>query len=195
MIVLTTRKPEINSVEVTEGAYDGITLADFKQFIKWNADDDSEDTTMNYCLRSATKQAEMYIRRVISVASWASFLSGFVNITFDISPIDLESVGVKYYDDTNTEQELDDDLFTLTNRGKDQFASIEFESGLPETYNRNEPVWIEFDAGYEPYPEDLKAIILQEAATRFENRTNEQSGSLDQVTFGFHQRLFPWKML
>ena len=72
---------------------------------------------------------------------------------------------------------------------------MEFESDLPQVYDRTEPVWVEFDAGYTTYPSDLKAIIMQEAATRFENRTNEHAGSLDQITLGFHQRLFPWKML
>lgn len=195
MIVLTRRRTEINSIEVSAGAYDGITLADFKQFIKWDASDDSEDTTMNYCLRSATKQAEMYTRRVISLAEWKTSLDGFSNFTFDIAPVDLSSVEVKYYDVDNVEQDLADDLSFLKDRGIDQYAQVEFQSGLPSTYNRTEPVWVEFEAGYEFYPEDLKAIILQEAATRFENRTNDNAGGLDQVTFGFHQRLFPWKLL
>jgi hypothetical protein len=150
---------------------------------------------MNYCLFSVTKAAEDYTRRVISVATWKTSLDSFYDFTLDVAPIDIDSVVVKYYDEANAEQDLSTSLFAVINRGTDQFARIEFESGLPQVYNRTEPVWLEFEAGYATYPSDLKAIIMQEAATRFENRTNDQAASLDQVTFGFHQRLFPWKML
>lgn len=197
MIVLTTRRPEINSRVQTEGSYATITLSHFKEFLKWNADDTSEDTTMTYCLVSTIKQAEMYTRRVIERATWRSYLDGFYNATFDVAPIDLTTAVVKYFNDANVETTLATTEYTLKDFGADGFAEIEFESTstFPELYDRFQPVFIEYEAGYETYPSDLIAIILQEAATRFENRTNEVAGSLGQVSFGFHQRLFPYKML
>lgn len=194
MIVLTTRRPEINSRIKTEGSYTAITPADFKQFIKWDADDTSEDTTMNYCLRSTIKQAETYTRRSIDVASWETFLDSFFDFDFDIAPI-IAITSVKYYNSSDVLTTLPATEYTFINKGADSYARLEFESDLPELFDRHEPVVVEFTAGYATYPPDLIAIVLQEAATRFENRTNEQAGGLSQVTFGFHQRLFPWKML
>jgi hypothetical protein len=195
MIVLTTRRPEINSRVETEGTYTAITLATFKKHLKWDPTDISEDALMQIYLTSTIRQAEMYTRRVIDVASWITYLDSFYDFTFDVSPIDVSSVVVKYTDVNNAEQTLATSFYTVKNKGADAYAELEFESGLPELYDMHEPVRIEFDAGYSTYPSDLQGIILQEAATRFENRTNEMSGSLGQITFGFHQRLFPYKML
>jgi hypothetical protein len=150
---------------------------------------------MQIYLSSTIKQAEMYTRRAIEEAAWITYLESFHDFTFDVTPIDSSSVTVKYFDVNNAEQTLADSFYTVKDKGADAYSELEFESGLPELYDRHEPVQIEFDAGYATYPPDLAGIILQEAATRFENRTNEVAGSLSQVTFGFHQRLFPWKML
>lgn len=196
MIVLTTRKPEINSRIQTPGAYTTITLATFKQWLKWDEDDDSEDDVMQLCLTSAIKQAEAYTRRAIDRATWRSYLEGFYDVTFDVAPIVTASgFSVKYFDVTNTEQTLATNKYTLIDKGADSYAEIEFESDLPELYDRNEPVFIEYLAGYTDYPADLTTIILPQASDFFENRTNDLAGSLNQVSFGFHQRLFPYKML
>jgi hypothetical protein len=196
MIVLTTRKPEINSRVITPGTYAGISLPLFKQHLKWDATDTSEDDLMNVYLTSAIKQAESYTRRVIDRATWRTYLEGFFDVTFDVAPIDLTTgFSVKYFDSTNTEQTLSSSDYTLINNGADSYAAIEFENDLPELYDRNEPVFIEYFAGEATYPADIVPIIMQYAADLFETRTNDVSGSLDRVTFGFHQRLFPYKML
>lgn len=194
MIVLTTRKPEINSRVLTPGVYTSITLALFKQHLKWNEDDTSEDTIMQVYLTSAIKQAEAYTRRVIDPATWQTFLDSFHDFTFDVAPIVAIS-SVKYYDSANVLQTLPTSEYTWINNGADAYAELEFESDLPELYDRNEPVVVEFTAGYATYPSDLIGPILQYAADLFETRTNDVSGSLGHVTFGFHQRLFPYKML
>lgn len=194
MIVLTTQRPEINSRVLTPGTYSVITLTVFKQHLKWNPDDTSEDTIMQIYLTSAIKQAEAYTRRVIDPATWQTYLTSFHDFTFDVAPINTVS-SVKYYDSTNTLTTLATSNYTFINKGADSYAELEFESGLPELYDRAEPVVIEFTAGYSTYPVDLVGPILQYAADLFETRTNDVAGSMDQVTFGFHQRLFPYKML
>jgi len=149
---------------------------------------------MTTYLVSAIKQAEAYTRRAIDPATWEVFLDSFFDFTFDVAPINAIT-SVKYYDVDNVLQTLASTEYTFVNNGADAYARLEFESDLPELYDRHEPVVIEFTAGYAAYPGDLTATILQYAADLFETRTNEVAGSLDKVAFGFHQRLFPWKML
>lgn len=196
MIVLTTRRPEINSRIETEGTYTTIPLATFKEFLKWDASDTSEDTTMTAILKSTIKAAEMYTGRAIDRATWRTYLDSFYDFTFDVAPIVTTSgFSVKYFNSSNVEQTLGTTNYTLVNNGNDAYARIEFEGSLPDLYDRHEPVYLEYLAGYTTYPPDLVDIILHEAATRFEHRTNQQSGALGDVIFGFHQRLFPWKLL
>jgi uncharacterized phiE125 gp8 family phage protein len=194
MIVLTRRRPEINSRVKTAGLYTTITLALFKQHLKWDATDTTEDALMTVYLASAIKQAEAYTRRSIDAATWETYLNSFYDFTFDVAPINAIT-SVKYYNDVNVLTTLDSTEYTFINNGADAYARLEFESGLPELYDRHEPVIVEFTAGYSTYPSDLVATILQYAADLFETRTNDVAGSMDHVTFGFHQRLFPYKML
>ena len=196
MIVLTTRRPEITSRIKTPGTYALTTLLPlFKKHLKWNDSDTSEDDLMGTYLKSAIKQAEAYTRRVIDVATWETFLDSFYDFDFDIAPVSAIT-SVKYYNSSNVLTPLVADTdYTFINKGADSYARLEFESGLPELYDRHEPVIIEYTAGYATYPDDLVGPILQYAADLFENRTNDVAGGLDQVTFGFHQRLFTYKML
>lgn len=194
MIVLTRRRPEISSRVLTAGVYTSLTLELFKQHLKWDADDTSEDTIMQVYLTSAIKQAEAYTRRVIDPATWQTYLTSFHDFTFDIHPINAIT-SVKYYDEDNALQTLAASNYTWINNGADVYGELEFESGLPDLYDRHEPVIIEFTAGYATYPSDLVGTILQYAGDLFETRTYDVSGSVDKVSFGFHQRLFPYKML
>lgn len=194
MIVLTRQRPEISSRVLTPGVYTSLTLALFKQHLKWDSSDTSEDTIMQIYLTSAIKQAEAYTRRVIDPATWQTYLDSFYDFTFDVAPINAIS-SVKYYNASNVLTTLATTEYTLINNGADAYAELQFESGLPELFDRHEPVIVEFTAGYATYPSDLIGTILQYAADLFETRTNDVAGSMDHVTFGFHQRLFPYKML
>jgi uncharacterized phiE125 gp8 family phage protein len=194
MIVLTTRKPEIVSRVLTPGTYTTITLALFKEHLKWDSTDTSEDNKMQSALTSAIKLAEAYTRRVIDAATWQTYLDSFHDFTFDIAPVNAIT-SVKYYDSSNVQQTLATSFYTFINKGADSYAELEFKSGLPELYDRPQNVVIEFTAGYATYPVDLVDAIMQQAADFFENRTNDLPGSLGCVSMGFHQRLFPYKML
>ena len=149
---------------------------------------------MQIYLTSAIKQAEAYTRRVIDPATWQTYLTSFYDFTFDIAPVVALS-SVKYYDKNNVLQTLASSNYTLINKGADAYAELEFESGLPELYDRAEPVVVEFTAGYAAYPSDLTGTILQYAADLFETRTNDVAGAMSRVTMDFHKRLFPYKLL
>lgn len=194
MIVLTTRRPEINSRILTPGSYTTLTLALFKEHLKWESTDTTEDNKMQSALTRAIKMAEVYTRRVIDPTTWQTYLTSFYDFTFDIAPIAAIS-SVKYYDSSNNIQTLDAAKYTFINKGADSYAEMEFKSDLPALYDRHEPVIVEFTAGYSTYPVDLVDIIMQQAADFFETRTNDVNGSMGHVTMDFHKSLFPYKML
>ena len=109
-------------------------------------------------------------------------------------PVDLTTgLTVHYFDAANVDTTLATSDYTLIDRG-DDYPRLEFESGLPELYDRNQPVYVEYFAGETTYPSALVPIIMQYAADLFENRTNDLPGGMGHVTFGFQQRLFPYKL-
>lgn len=173
-----------------------VALSTFKQWIKWDADDTSEDLVMDHCIISATKQAENYTRRVISPGTWRSYFTCFPgSVSFDVLPVTLSSIVVKYLDENNALQTLDAGEYTLIDNGENDFVKIYFDGDLPSLYDTYEPVYIEYTAGYTDLPEDIRVAILSRATDLFEQRGNEQSGALNEVVFGFHKQLFPYKML
>jgi uncharacterized phiE125 gp8 family phage protein len=185
-----------NSRVATAGAYTEITLATFKQHLKWDSADTSEDTIMQIYLTAAFKQAEMYTRRVISRATWRSYLSGFHNVTLDVNPVD--TIVVKYYDVANSLTTLASTEYDIINNGPDAFQEIRFTWNTitqPEVYDREEAVFLEYSAGYTTIPEGLQVAILRQAADYFETRQNITQGGNSLIDFGFHPLLFPYRML
>ena len=101
------RKPEIRSRIFEEIKTYAVTLVDFKEFIKWPADDSSEDPTMMAVLTAATKQAEGYTRRALLNSTWRTTLECFgACVKLDVHPIDLTTIVVKYYDENDALQTL-----------------------------------------------------------------------------------------
>lgn len=181
---------------VTPADYSALDLTLFKQHIKWDPTDTSEDDLMRTYLEAAITQAEDYTGRVIGVAEWATYLGGFYSIVkMDVNPINLSSIVVKYYDSNNAEQTLDASEYVILNNGSDDYAEIKFNGTMPELYSRDEPVWIEFDAGYTTMPAGLQSEVIKRAADLFEVRTHDHNGSLSPVTFDFHRAIFRYKMI
>lgn len=180
---------------VTPADYSALDLTLFKQHIKWDAGDTSEDDLMRTYLAAAITQAEDYTGRVISSAAWATHLGGFYSlVTMDVHPIDTDLIVVKYYDVNNAEQTLADSEYVVLNNG-DDYVQIKFNGTLPELYSRDEPVWIEYNAGYTTMPAGLQSEIIKRAADLFEVRTHDHNGALTPVTFDFHRAIFRYKML
>lgn len=196
--MLTTRfyQPRFetpNSRQVSTVNY-AVSLADFKEWIKWG-DDTSEDNTMNNCLYGAVLWAQSFTRRQLFRSVWRSYLPFFCNVRLDIHPVDVSSIVVKYYDVDNVLQTLGAAEYFIQENGEDQYTEIRFDGTMPSLFDRWEPVYIEYTAGYVTIPEAIVTNIYKYAATDFENRQNEQSGSVDTTTFGSLQGLYHYKML
>lgn len=193
----TWPKTEIrqSSRVVTPADYSALDLTLFKAHLKWDPTDTSEDSLMRMYLAAATTQAEDYTGRVISAAEWATYLGGFSYLVkLDVAPIDIDSIVVKYYDVNNAEQPLADTEYVVLDNG-DDYAEIKFNGTMPELYSREEPVWIEYNAGYATQPAGLQSEIIKRAADLFEVRTHDHNGSLSSVSFDFHRAIFRYKLI
>lgn len=188
---------DLRSKVVTPNAALVVSLADFKQEIKWSASDTSEDTSMTTNIQAATMQAEAFTRRTISSAPWKSTTDLFYgSIVMDVLPIVQASIVVKYYDENNTIQTLASSEYTIQDNGDDDYVEIVFDGTMPNVYDRYDAVQIEYNAGYSTLPAGIKKGILLMAATYFENRQNEIVGSSSaSIMFGSHQVLYPYKMM
>ena len=186
---------EIRSKVVTPNSALVVSLADFKQFIKWDATDTSEDTTMTTCLKAATFQAESFTRRTISVAPWQSTLPYFTNVFLDVLPVN--TVVVKYDDVDGVEQTLASTEYTVIDNGADDYTEIRFDGTMPRLESDNyEPVRITYSAGYSTLPEGMKLGIMQLAASFFENRQNEIVGtSANMISHSSIHTLYPYKLM
>lgn len=174
--------------------YNTVTIGLLKKYLKWEADDDTENDVMNQCLVSAIKEAESYTRRTIEKCTYRSYLNGFQYVKLDVTPVILSTLVVKYFNDSNVESTLSSSEYIVTDYG-DDYATLEFTGTMPTLYDKRENVFLEYDAGYPYYPEDLTTKILRKAGDYFEVRTNQVNGNLTTVDYDFHKGLFPYKIL
>lgn len=180
---------------VTPGATEVIPLSDFKEHIRWDDSDTSEDNLMAIYIGAATRQAENYTGRTLLTGAWTTTIDAFYSkVTLDIVPIDLTSLVIKYYDSNDVLQTLPEENYKA--RIKNDQAVIEFTGSLPNIYDKYNAVVFEFDAGYDTVPDTIKNAILIQAAGYFENRQSEITGSTSHnIVNGFRELLFPYKVL
>lgn len=177
-------------------AAEAVSLPDFKQFIKWDPTDTSEDYVMNACLSAATEEAELFTRRVIVQASWKTYLESFCNVTLDVHPVDVDTIVVKYYDVDNVFQTLNPIEYSVIHGGADGYVEILFDGDMPELYDRYESVVISYTAGYTELPYKIELGILKRAATDFESRTNEVVGTtVNKTMYDSYVDWYPFKMM
>jgi hypothetical protein len=109
----------------------------------------------------------------------------------DITPIDVSTIVVKYFDVNNAEQTLATTEYFVRNNG-DDYVEIIFDGTMPTLYDRYEPISILYTSGYAPgyLPEGIKVGILRRATDSFEKREDESNST--QEAF---KMWFPYKML
>lgn len=191
----TLRRPDPKMVSslVSLVGTDVVTLEEFKKHIRWDDSDDTEDTLMMTYIGAAASQAESYTGRAILSGNWKTNLDFFADVTLDVAPVTASTIVVKYYDVNNDLQTLVDTEYSVRDDG--YMVSIEFDGTMPELYDRYGAVQIEYTAGYTDVPDAIKTAVMIQAAGYFENRQSEIGGTSNPIIYGFHQLLFPYKML
>lgn len=183
-----------NSRKVSSVSY-AISLADFKEWLKLDPTDVTQDNNLNNCLYGAVDWAQSFTRRTLFRSVWRSHLRWFTNVRLDIHPVDVSTIVVKYFDENNALQTLAASEYFIQENGEDEYLEIKFTGTLPSLYSRDEAVYIEYTAGYDPLPEAIRTAIMKYAASSFENRTDEISGSVSQIEMGSIQGLYFYKMM
>lgn len=169
-----------------------VSVEDFKKHIKWDPADNSENTLMQSYIMTATKQAEFFTGRVITLSTWYTLIDSFRNVTLDMNPVAIPVV-VKYYDADNTLQTLDAAEYTVKDFGPDSYIEIDFDGTIPSVYDRYDAVIIELTAGYTDIPEPIKNWIMDEAAMYFNNRGNNEYQKA--ISLERYAKIWPYKML
>lgn len=183
------------SVLLTISGTAPVSLTELKTHLKVDGSD--ENALIQIYLDAAIEQAANYTRRILVGGEYKAITNFFYyTLEFDVSPIDVSSIVVKYYDVNNAEQTLASSEYTVKVFGDDEPVQIVFDGTLPSLYDRYDAVQVEFDAGYTTVPSQIKQAIMLQAASYYENRQSEVVGNVSHViNMGFHQMLFPFKML
>lgn len=172
-----------------------ITLVEAKAHLRVDGTD--EDDLIQGIIDAVCAQAETYTGRTFIAGAFKTEFDFFpVRVTLDIMPIDITSIVVKYSDVDDATQTLNAAEYFVRNPGPNNFATVEFKGTIPNTFNKENAVWIEYNAGYSTYPAAVKVGILEQIGTLYENRQSEVAGiSTMLIANGFTQMLFPYKML
>lgn len=174
-----------------------VSLADFKQHLRWDASETSEDTVMTAYLTATQEQAQLFTGRQFLNSTWQLLIDTFPgHVSLSKTPFS-SLTSVKYYDSNDQLQTLDPSEYKVKDGGTYGFTSIYFDGNIPSVYDKPDAVVIEYVAGYgslaADVPEPIKVAIMLTAASYFENRTNEVTGSINQIMYGGQQLLYPYK--
>jgi uncharacterized phiE125 gp8 family phage protein len=191
------RRTEIilTSNPVTPGIATIVTRAEAKAWLKVDGTDD--DLLIDALIATAVTLAGQYTGRTFLVGPWTTEFDYFpAKLKLDVMPIDISSIVVKYLDADDVKQTLADTEYFVRDPGTDDFATIEFNGTIPQIFNKENAVFVEYDAGYATAPAPVKTAVLMQVATMYENRQNEVIGSIiNEIVNGARQLLFPYKLL
>jgi uncharacterized phiE125 gp8 family phage protein len=170
-----------------------VSLAEFKKHIRWSDSDLSEDQLMRSYLDTAATQAELFTERLLRQSTWKTYLDGFErNIKLDKHPIVISGLTVKYYDVDNALQTLSADEYFVHDNGDNELTEIEFYGTMPSLYDKYNVIEIDYVAGYEVVPEQIKTAIMNYASKLFEHREGESNqGAL----MDFYSQIYHYKIL
>lgn len=191
------RRTEIilTSNPVTPGIATIVTRAEAKAWLKVDGTDD--DLLIDALIETAVILAGQYTGRTFLAGPWTTEFDHFAaRVKLDVMPIDISSIVVKYFDADDAEQTLNAAEYFVRDPGPDNFATIEFNGTMPQIFNKENAVFVEYNAGYTTALAPIKTAVLMQVATMYENRQNEVVGTITtEIANGAKQLLFPYKML
>lgn len=151
-----------------------VSLAEFKQHLRWPEDDSSEDANMTRKLNAAIEDFKDFTGRPILSESWRMLFDTFTSqVTLTKAPVTQDSIVVKYYDDNDVLQTLSADEYSIIDGGDYGMTSIVFDGTMPTVYDKSQAVYIDYTAGWTNVPARVVAGILEQASDYFEYRTSD----------------------
>jgi uncharacterized phiE125 gp8 family phage protein len=156
-----------------------VSMQEFKQHLRWPSDDSSEDLNLNRKLQAAIDDFKDFTGRPVLAESWRMLFDKFYSrVTLTKAPVTTASISVKYYDSENALQTLAPTEYKVIDGGDYGMTKIEFTGSIPGVYDRAQPVYIDYTAGWTVVPSKVIAGILEQASDYFEYRSSDSKRPL-----------------
>lgn len=143
----------------------------------------AQDTMLGVLLKAARQNVEDYLRYSIITATWELYLDCFPKSGEEIwiqkSPV-TEIVSIIYKDTSNVSQTWAAANYVLDANAKPGRVYENYNCQYPDTLKILNAVTVKFKAGYASaaeVPEVIKQAILMQAATLYENPSDEVTGT------------------
>lgn len=152
--------------------FEVINFDKLKKHLRIDLDCTDEDDLIHSFIEAANEASENYIGGHISEKNMVIKMDSFDSpMTFEAFP--MQSIAsVKYYlKDSEEEQTMDTELYSLTATNSKLF-SLRFKEGLPELANRFDAVTIAIKVGFKTgkVPKPIQQAILLKVADMYERR-------------------------
>jgi uncharacterized phiE125 gp8 family phage protein len=149
-------------VETSQPTHEPITIAEAKAHLRVDGSD--EDGYIAGCILAARHHAEAVTRRALVPREWKQTYNYFpAEIVLPVTPVQTVDA-IKYIDRDGVEQTL------ASYQQSGERIVPAFEQHWPETRRVVDAVSVEFTAGYDDVPADIRAALLLLVAHYFEQR-------------------------
>lgn len=172
-----------------------IALADMKLHLR--QDLSADDTLINQIIAAATVWAEDFLHRRFITQTVTMTIHAFTGraIMLPIAPVQ-SITEIRYLDSAGVQQTLSTDVYKLSKGQLPFYVVTQYGQTWPQTRAEADAVEIEFVAGYgdaaSDVPADIVRAVYMLAASMYENRTAEITGTIAQkLTFGPEKLLEP----
>lgn len=155
------------TVLITPPTSEPITLEELQAHLKV----DGEDDYLNSLIITVRKAIERYLKRSILTQTWKVYADCWHDVMKIPSP-PLQSVtSVKYFDINGSLQTLDTENYWVVTTDEPGYIQRGYDVSYPELqYGRPDSVEIEYVAGWEECPEQIKHAIKIWCTDLYEHR-------------------------
>lgn len=188
-------------VLVTPPAADVLTLEEVKRHCRIELLEPDENEMLEALMASVISWLDGYsgvLGRALINQTWRFKSSCWPPCIYRFPLAPVSSVVVKYQDEDDAEMTLDAENYVLLEDALSPYIRWTSGATLPNTYDRHEPISVEFVAGYGATADDVPDAIKQAAkmliAHWFENREASISGTIiSEVPLGPRTLLMPFR--
>jgi uncharacterized phiE125 gp8 family phage protein len=154
-----------------------LSLAEVKEHIRIEADDEAEDVLLSAMIMAAENKLDGYsglIGRCLIDQKWTYALDDWPPVRLSLPLLDVSAVSVSYYDDGNTKRQLPDNQYLLQQGLCGPFLEWMDNFVSPSVFDRADGVQVEMTCGFGPavddVPADLRLACKLLVANWYQNR-------------------------